>query len=332
VRPASARASAGGWRHYVEVTGRRLARNFPGAALGADIVFASDLPRAAGMSSSSALIVSIAVALVRRAGLDGREEWRRNIRGPLGAAGYYACIENGMSFGALDGDAGVGTHGGSEDHAAMLTAAAGRVSALAFAPLRALDTVPLPDAWTFVVAPSGVAAEKTGAVRESYNRLSAGVRRLLEIWRAAEGNADSLADALATRADAVDRLRALVAQAASSDPTAAALERRLDHFLREDARIPAACQAIRAADPRAMGEIADASQREAETLLGNQVPQTIALAARARADGAFAASSFGAGFGGSVWALVERDEAPAFAARWHESAFVALPGPSLQEL
>jgi len=38
--------------------------------------------------------------------------------------------------------------------------------------------------------------------------------------------------------------------------------------------------------------------------LGNQIPQTIFLAKTARQLGAVAASAFGAGFGGSVWALV----------------------------
>ena len=37
-----------GWRHYVAVAARRLAANFPGAPLGADIVLCSDLPRAWG--------------------------------------------------------------------------------------------------------------------------------------------------------------------------------------------------------------------------------------------------------------------------------------------
>src|SRR6187397_125333 len=32
-----------GWRHYVEVVARRLARNFPGVAPGADVSIASDL-------------------------------------------------------------------------------------------------------------------------------------------------------------------------------------------------------------------------------------------------------------------------------------------------
>ena len=66
-------------------------------------------------------------------------------------------------------------------------------------------------------------------------------------------------------------------------------------------------------------------------LLGNQVPETIALARAALEHGAFAACSFGAGFGGSVWALVDGD-ADAFARRWDAGAFVARPGPPLTEL
>jgi hypothetical protein len=65
-----------GWRHYVEVVVERLTRNFPGARLGADIAFGSDLPRAAGMSSSSALIVGIASTLVRLSRITDRGEWR----------------------------------------------------------------------------------------------------------------------------------------------------------------------------------------------------------------------------------------------------------------
>jgi galactokinase len=57
----------------------------------------------------------------------------------------------------------------------------------------------------------------------------------------------------------------------------------------------------------------------------------MALARAAREHGALAASSFGAGFGGSVWALVDRDAADDFATRWHPGAFVAQPGPPLTE-
>src|SRR3954462_2334220 len=65
-----------GWRRYALTTVRRIARNFPGAPLGADIVFASYLPPASGMSSSSALIVALAATLGRAGRLEARPEWR----------------------------------------------------------------------------------------------------------------------------------------------------------------------------------------------------------------------------------------------------------------
>lgn len=321
-----------GWRNYVATVVRRLRTNFPDARLGADVAFASDLPPAAGMSSSSALVVGIADALVRLSGVDGGAAWRRQVRTPLDAASYFACIENGSAFGSLAGDSGVGTHGGSEDHAAMLQARAGCVSAFAFVPARLLDTVSLPLEWTFVIAPSGVTAEKTGGAQDLYNRLSAGVRVLLQIWNARESAVPSLAAALQSSPDAGDRLRAHVRSARVDGWTVDALERRLDHFVREDARVERAVTALAKADAQALGELAGNSQAEAESLLGNQVPETIALARSARERGAFAACSFGAGFGGSVWALVEAAGADAFAARWHPAAFVARPGPPLTHM
>ncbi len=325
--------SPSGWRNYAATVVRRLRRNFPGPHPGATIVFASDLPRASGMSSSSALMVGVAAALVRVGGLDRRPEWAAAIRSPLDAASYYACVENGMDFRSLAGDTGVGTHGGSEDHAAILTARAGHLSAFAFVPLRLLEEVALPPGWRFVLTPSGVAADKTGGAQGPYNRLAAGAAELLAQWnRETPSRARSLASALASSAEAVDRFRALAAGAQSSGWPSGSLAGRLEHFLREDARVGLAIAALRDGDAAALGRLSADSQEDAEGLLGNQIPETVALARNARTLGAFAASSFGAGFGGSLWALVEADRAPAFAARWHPQAFVALPGPSLTEL
>jgi galactokinase len=321
-----------GWRHYVEVVAGRLARNFPGAALGADLVFASDLPRAAGMSSSSALVIGIAAALVRVGEIEARREWQANVRGVLDAAGYYACLENGMTFGTLEGDAGVGTHGGSEDHAAILTGASGFLSAFAFVPMRRIAAVAVPACWRFVLAPCGVPSEKTGAAQDSYNRLAEGTRLLLDLWNQSESPAASLGAAIAADPSSADRLRRLVQPSAIAGWSAAALEKRLDHFIREDARIAAALEAFGASDRGALADISSGSQADAETLLGNQIPATISLAGAARAQGAFAATSFGAGFGGSVWALVDREIADPFVERWHPGAFVAAPGPALTEL
>jgi galactokinase len=331
LRPPFDEAFAG-WRNYVRVVARRLLRNFPGSALGADIVFASDLPRASGMSSSSALMISVATVLARIGALERREEWTANIRSPLDVAGYYACIENGLSFGSLQGDSGVGTHGGSEDHAAILTGRPGRLSAFRFVPMRASATCRVPDEWRFVLAPSGVPSEKTGAAKEKYNRLSLGTRTLLEYWNRTEPHAESLGAALGSRPDALGRLREIVQSSATNDWTPGALTKRLDHFVREDARVPDALAAFDRVDAPRLRELATGSQEDAETLLENQVPATVDLARSAPGLGAIGACGFGAGFGGSVWALVKREDADAFASRWSSQAFVAVPGPAITEL
>jgi galactokinase len=320
------------WRRYVEVTVQRLARNFPERKFGADIVIGSDLPSAAGMSSSSALVVSIATALVRIGLLQKDPAWKNNIRSGLDVASYYACIENGRSFASLAGDSGVGTHGGSEDHTAMLEGRPGHVSAFAFVPPRALGVAAVPDAWRFVIAASDAAARKTGDALEPYNRLSAGAARLLEIWNGESPRAVSLAAALAPGRAAAERLRGLLDKAATPEWPAAWLRDRLDHFIREDARPLDALDAFANADAGRLGELSAGSQADAAILLGNQSPATSALAGSARKEGAFAACSFGAGFGGAVWALVGAPEADAFAQRWHPSAFVMQPGPPVTAL
>jgi galactokinase len=195
--------------------------------------------------------------------------------------------------------------------------------------MRFIGSAAMPAAWRFVLSPSVVRSAKTGSAKGAYNNLSRAAQVLLEIWNASEPRAASLGAALAT--GQAETLRQLVRAASIEGWPADVLERRLDHFIREDARVPAALDAFRAADAAKLTSLADASQAEAASLLGNQVPETIALARTARDLGAFAACSFGAGFGGSVWALVDHD-AEAFAGRWHAGAFVARPGPPLTEL
>jgi galactokinase len=334
-------APPAGWRRYAATAVHRLNRNFPGAVRGADIAFASDLPPASGMSSSSALMVGLAATLTHLGNIDASREWRTSIAGPVDAAGYYACIENGLSFASLTGDAGVGTHGGSEDHVAMTCGRAGHVSAWRFAPIQHVADVTIPPAWMFVIASSGVAAKKTGAAKDAYNRLSFLVRTLLDLWNATEPRQPSLHAVLSSSPRAAERLTALVRARSATEPSALDLEKRLTHFRTEDARIPEAVRAFRSAECERISTLSDDSQSDAERLLQNQVPETIALARSARTLGAFGASGFGAGFGGSVWALVKKSEATDFAARWlaeyraafpgRESAtvFVAPPGPGM---
>ena len=332
-----------GWRRYVQVVVQRLDCNFPGALRGADLAFASDLPRAAGMSSSSALIVGVATALVKLWDLHRHERWRTNIGTLEDLATFLASVESGRSFAGLEGDQGVGTHGGSEDHAAMLLASPQRVTAFSFLPLRRLKDAVVPDAWRFVVASSGVPSEKTGTAREPYNRLSQATADLLRLWNIHRGPATSLAAALESEPRASARLHDLIGSALAQ-PDREALQRRLQHFSAEDGLVMPALHAFDTRDAESLADLSELSQQNAEQLLRNQIPETIALVRSARRQGALAARAFGAGFGGSAWALVEEGRAQEFSGRWlaeyHRvcphataaTAFVAAPGPPLTEV
>jgi galactokinase len=335
--------AAGHWSNYPMTVARRLVRNFPGVARGADIAFVSDLPPDAGMSSSSAFLVAVFLVLAELNALAQSFAYRREIRSAQDLAGYLGTIENGQSFGSLAGDHGVGTFGGSEDHTAILCCQPGALSQYSFCPVRHERTIPLPERYVFVVGSSGVLAQKTGDALERYNRASLATREVLELWRAASGRADqSLAAAIAHAPDAVDRIQRVLSDSAGETFPRQVLLDRLQQFVDESTEIiPAAGDALACGDVEAIGPLVDRSQRAAETLLGNQVPETIALARGARSLGAIAASAFGAGFGGSVWALVGAAAAAEFQARWTEQyarqfpeaatravSFVTRPGPA----
>jgi galactokinase len=323
------------WAIYPLTVLRRMTSNFSGPLRGADIAFDSDLPSAAGLSSSSALMVAVLLALARVNALETTAAWRENLHHDEDLAAFAATIENGSGFRGLRGERGVGTEGGSQDHTAILCSAPDRLTQFSYRPTRREGDVVLAPHLTFVVGVSGVRAQKTGRAREDYNRAAQAAAAILERARQITGNAyATLAEAIATGHDAIAALRASLADRTD-------LIDRLDQFVEEStAIVPDAALRLAAGDIDGFGRLVDRSQALAERLLRNQVPETIDLARLARTHGALAASAFGAGFGGSVWALIERARAARFVDQWqnayrgaHPDAaaraafFLARPGP-----
>lgn len=306
------------WSNYPMTVARRLTKNFPGQLYGAEITFAGDLPPAAGMASSSAMIVGFFLVLSALNDLTSREEYRSNISGPADLAAYLATVENGRNFGTLAGDKGVGTFGGSEDHIAILCCRADRLSQYSYCPVRFERDIEFPSDYVLAIASSGVVAEKTGAVMEKYNRVSELCRCVVQLWNKTTGRADPhLAAAIASSPDAPDRLHNVLQQASDEQFDSGELLKRLEHFLAESENIvPAASNALTAGDLAEFARQVTRSQQLAETLLGNQVPETVFLARCACDLGAVTASAFGAGFGGSVWALTKADGAKQFLEKW----------------
>ena len=350
---ATIQPPVGHWTNYPMTVARRLARNFGALDRGADVAFCNTLPRSAGLSTSSALVAAIFLVLAEANELAGRAGFAAAIPDGCGLAGYLGAIENGRPFGPLDGDAGVGTSGGSEDHTAILLGKPGHLCCYSYHPVVRHRAVALDPGLVFVVAASGIAASKTGAARGRYNRAADLVAEIVAV--AEEGSQaqagregapvpgrtrqPTLADIIDASPGALAGLRARL-PAARSRFAPAELARRLEHFVIEDRRIlPPALEALARGRLQTFGRLVDRSQRAAEDLLGNQVPETITLARLARQLGAHAASSFGAGFGGSVWALTGAADAAGFADRWMEAyagrhpaaaaratAFVTRPG------
>lgn len=309
-------APAGQWGNYPMTVVRRIARNFPSARTGVDIAFRNDLPIAAGISSSSALVVACFLALSDANDLPALPAYRENIRSPEHLAEFIGCIEAGLGFGTLAGDRGVGTLSGCEDQTAMICGRPNALVQYSFCPVRAEGVAPLPADLTFVIASSGVVAEKTSAALDKYNRVSRLASAAAEAWRMMSGQfSATLGDALAA-ADA-ETIRAALLRSSGSEFTPTQLAERFEQFHLESAIIiPGAAEALRRGDLVRLGECVDQSQDAGTRLLGNQIPETIALARAARELGAVAASAFGAGFGGSVWALVGRSDAGSFSSEW----------------
>lgn len=308
----------GEWSNYAVTVARRIAQDFPAARTGADIAFGGDLPRSAGMSSSSALIIAVFSALAKVNLLDESDFFRQFIHNREGLAGYLGAIECGAPFGGSSGHKGVGTLGGSEDHVAILCSRAGYAHQYSYCPIHFERKVHFPEDRSLVIGVSGVEADKTGSALEAYNRTSLAARKIVELWRTATGRNDpSLGAAIASAPDAAGRMRAILAESEAIGFSSTALLNRLAQFEEESNDIvPGVSDALANGDFERVGAQMDRSQHLAETYLGNQTPETIELARSARDLGAVAASAFGAGFGGSVWALVPSARAEEFRDSW----------------
>lgn len=257
----------------------------------------------------------------------------------------------------LDGARGVGTFGGSEDHTAIVCCRPGCAELFSFCPVRHEGSVSVGSEHVLVIGCSGYLAHKAAGARDDYNAAAASVAAALAAWHAHTGKTEhaTLAMALASSPCARGRLVALLAAQEAKeeallacgesvlsgcsddvagqlahgqgDPASRArlppLALRVEQFAVEsDELAPAALRAFAARDLAALGELAARSHSLGDAALRNQVEETRLLVRLALAHGAHAASPFGAGFGGSVWAWVDAARADAFTREW-QAAYLA---------
>ena len=283
-------APAGDWSNYARAAGQTLAQRFPDL-LGVDALVESDLPIAAGLSSSSALLVATALAILHA---------------------------NSASISSLElmellarGERYVGTAGGGMDQAIILGAQAGCASRIDFHPLRLTPTA-VPAGWQFIVAQSLVHAEKSGAARQAYNERPRQCDEARRLVTTRLGRPDDTTYAALLAAASVEELLD------ASRTLSAVLARRFRHVVTEGTRVRQAEAAMAAGELTAFGTLLDASHgslRDDYEVSCAELDQLVELAREA---GAAGARLTGAGFGGSIVALCNVDRAPSVVAALRE--------------
>ena len=276
-------APAGDWGNYARAAVGAVARRFPDLR-GVDALVESDLPIAAGLSSSSALVVAMALAIMHAN------------RVTMPSLELMELLGRGERY--------VGTAGGGMDQAIILGARSGYASRIDFHPLRLTPTA-VPADWQFIVAWSLVHAEKSGAARQAYNERTQQCDEARRLVAARLGQpADITYPALLAAASVEELLQ--VAGATLSG----LLSRRFRHVVTEGTRVRQAEAAMAARDLAAFGQLLDASHRSLRDDYEVSHPELDRLVELAREAGAAGARLTGAGFGGSIVALCRAERAP----------------------
>mmetsp|Transcript_88606 Transcript_88606/g.225541 ORF Transcript_88606/g.225541 Transcript_88606/m.225541 type:complete len:522 (+) Transcript_88606:69-1634(+) len=336
----------GHWSAYPATAIRRLARNFD-IHSGVDVAVECDLPESSGMSTSSAVICYMWVILAERNGVQATDKFREHLKTPEELYSYLGFIENGQNCGSvLVGDKGVGTFGGSEDHTAIMSCDPNTIKMFSYCPTKHEGTFNFPEDSVFVIAVSGAIAEKTGNAMADYNNAAFLARDAAAAWCKSTGKTPldgetfvqgrpNLAEVVRhSRAESEEKseekLRSEISEAIArvddgktfgpnpDDPSVryakGSLKERFEQFFDEsEIMVPKIAKALADSDYDGLGKWSDESHRQTVECLRNIVPETAWLPQEARRRGALGASAFGAGFGGSCWALVRKRGAEAFA-------------------
>lgn len=144
---------AGDWTNYCKAAVQGLNAHFGVRHFsGMDLLVDADLPAAAGLSSSSAMVVACALAYLKVLGKAlGQDVSRLELAALLASAEHY-----------------VGTRGGGMDQAVILNGQAGQACKIDFFPVR-IEHVPLLEKYAIIVCDSMVRVEKSGEGLHAYN-------------------------------------------------------------------------------------------------------------------------------------------------------------------
>ena len=324
---------------------KRLMNNLAGRGLpplkNVKAVFIGDIPFGGGTSGSSSKVISDFLIFTApndiffdqrfvslmidngiKAGMQVNQEGVDPYFLPLSM--YLAHYENGLDFGDLKGDKGVGTFGGSEDHTAILLGMKDTLLLCRFCPTLVLERLRIPQDYMIVVAYSGRRAEKTKDAMEKYNRLSRNASDAVAVLNNINQTRfpylrDFFKDlSMEQRADkAYYQLK--------ESKKALSLAERAYQFFKEREIIHSALTSIKEGDINKFGSLINNSHSISRQYLKNIVPEIDFLQHASLDLGALGASGFGGGFGGCCYALIPREEISSFLIKWREEYLKKYP-------
>jgi galactokinase len=315
-------APSGDWSNYFRGAGQELCRRFGDRVdlRGMDLLVSGSpphgVPRGSGLSSSTALTVNAALALVE---LNEIDIPRADLAHLCSEAEWYVGTRGGMmdQFSALLSQ---------RDHALFLDCRPSPDGAYA------LDRVPLPDSVQIVLLNSGVHHQNVrGEFNQRVAECKVGVKLLQREWPAITHLRDVTPETLElSEADFWEMLEeALPAQATAAELIQRGLDRswldeliadhRLDadarfdvlprcrHVIAENERVLAGVTALRAGQVERFGQLMDVAHLSMSEDYGASCPEVDTLVEIARGQpGVLGARITGAGWGGGVVALVRR--------------------------
>lgn len=157
--------SRGSWVNYIRAAVYRFALKCDMPLLGMDIELCGNIPRAAGLSSSSSIVVAAAEAVTALNSLNITEREFVELCG--------------------EGEWFVGSRGGAGDHAAIKCSRPGMITQLGFKPFSVCGYAAFPEKCAVIVADSGIQAKKSEGSRDIFNsRVAAYEFALMYIKRA----------------------------------------------------------------------------------------------------------------------------------------------------
>ncbi|MFC1606324.1 galactokinase [Candidatus Latescibacterota bacterium] len=315
----------GNWANYVKAAIQALSSGIRGNQSGMNAMFGGAVPLSAGLSSSSALVVTSALAFLA---VNGQKVE------PISLAEKMA-----------EGERYVGTQGGGMDQAICLLGKEGYAVKIDFFPLRA-TYVPFPADYSIIVANSLVRAAKTENALMHYNRRPAECRLAVAVintlychdkpiqrlgdlpevngFTSILDNAENfvndtfsessytLTDLAGITGESENMLAEKYLMTRSGQPMPVPsdgflVRQRALHVFTEAGRVEKSRVALTSGDVESFGALMNASHESCDTLYGLSTPELNALVGIMKDHGAYGARLTGAGFGGCAVALVHDD-------------------------